>query len=127
MENVNLKSKFFGCIWKMCAFTMFHPRWILASNLSIVPFSLELSGIRLICASSLRFTEGFCMESIKYEQRQILIFWIFIYQNVNIVESEKTPHRIYLIKLRHFVGFPVLIPQSALNFGKIKRLNIVNT
>ena len=67
----------------MCAFTMFHPRWILASNLSIVPFSLELSGIRLICASSLRFTEGFCMESIKYEQRQILIFWIFIYQNVN--------------------------------------------
>merc|ERR1712043_117319 len=70
MENVNFKSKFFGCIWKMCAFTMFHPRWILASNLSIVPFSLELSGIRLICASSLRFTEGFCMESIKYEQRQ---------------------------------------------------------
>ena len=111
----------------MCAFTMFHPRWILASNLSIVPLSLELSGIRLICASSLRFTEGFCMESIKYEQRQILIFWIFIYQNVNIVESEKTPHRIYLIKLRHFVGFPVLIPQSALNLGKIKRLNIGNT
>merc|ERR1712083_927085 len=67
--NLNFKSKFFGCIWKMCAFSMFHPRWILASNLSIVPFSLELSGIRLICASSLRFTEGFCMESIKYEQR----------------------------------------------------------
>ena len=67
----------------MCAFTMFHPRWILASNLSIVPFSLELSGIRLICASSLRFTEGFCMESIKYEQRQILIF-LFLFIRISI-------------------------------------------
>jgi len=58
----------FGCIWKMCAFTMFHPliRVLLgfcrSSNLSIVLFSLELCAIRLICASSLRFTEGFCME-----------------------------------------------------------------
>ena len=45
-----------------------------SANLSIVLFSLELCGIRLICASSLRFTEGFCMEWIKYEQNWFLLF-----------------------------------------------------
>ena len=68
----------FGCIWKMCAFTMFHPlkRTLFSdsANLSIVLFSLELCGIRLICASSLRFTEGFCMEWIKYEHSRFLLF-----------------------------------------------------
>lgn len=45
-----------------------------SANLSIVLFSLELCGIRLICASSLRFTEGFCMEWIKYENSRFLLF-----------------------------------------------------
>ena len=117
----------FGCIWKMCAFTMFHPfekrtkslfSDSAASNLSIVLFSLELCGIRLICAAptSLRFTKGFCMEWIKYEKADSYYLTSHLdkfRRNMSMSRMEIFPQ----------VSVTLVIPRSAPKLGRIKHLD----
>ena len=86
MENV--------CVYHVSSFNK--SCFCRSSNLSIVLFSLELCGIRLICASSLRFNQGFCMEWIKYQHNKAIIsqtppptIFVLFYVTYNSIKKGK--------------------------------------
>ena len=62
MENVCVYHVSSSCLRVSAAF-----------SLTIVLFVEQLCALRLTCASSLRFNQGFCMEWIKYQHNEVII------------------------------------------------------
>ena len=91
-----------------------------AFSLTIVLFVEQLCALRLTCASSLRFNQGFCMEWIKYQHNKAIIsqtptptIFILFYVTYNSIKKGKGGILQDVVKLN---------PQPF----KIQGLNIVN-
>ena len=107
MENVCVYHVSSSCLRVSAAF-----------SLTIVLFVEQLCALRLTCASSLRFNQGFCMEWIKYQHNEVII-------------SQKPPPTIcILLYIQFFKVGKGWIKHDVVKMNpepfKIQDLNIVN-